>query len=54
LLVAQVPLSAIVDQDTAEINTTPNVIAPGVLANESDEDEILKVTKFSINLDLLL
>jgi gliding motility-associated-like protein len=50
-LVAQVPPSAKVDYDTAEINTTLNVIAPGVLANDTDadEDDILTVSQFSIN-----
>tara|TARA_R110001592_G_scaffold24026_2_gene93305 strand:+ start:2285 stop:6367 length:4083 start_codon:yes stop_codon:yes gene_type:complete len=50
-LVAQVPPSAKVDYDTAEINTTLNVNAPGVLANDTDadEDDILTVTQFSVN-----
>ena len=46
-IVAQVP-RAITDYDTAEINTTLTVPAPGVLANDTGEGE-LTVTRFFIN-----
>jgi hypothetical protein len=49
-----VPPSVKLDYDTTEINTTLNGIASGVLANDTDEDDILPVTQFSVNLDLLL
>jgi gliding motility-associated-like protein len=50
-LVAQTPPSAKVDYDTAEINTTLNVTAPGVLANDTDidVDDVLTVTEFLVN-----
>lgn len=49
-LSAQAP-SALDDYDTAEINTTLNVIAPGVLVNDTDPDvaDVLTVLEFSVN-----
>ena len=46
-LTAQAP-SAIDDYDTAEINTTLNVSAPGVLVNDTDPDvgDVLTVLEF--------
>ncbi|PQJ81515.1 T9SS type B sorting domain-containing protein [Polaribacter glomeratus] len=50
-LTAQVPPFAQVDYDTAEVNTTLNVAAPGVLVNDSDADpdDILTVSAFNVN-----
>jgi gliding motility-associated-like protein len=49
-LTAQAP-SAIDDYDTAEINTTLNVSAPGVLVNDTDPDvdDVLTILEFSVN-----
>ena len=42
--------SAIIDYDTAEINTTLIVAAPGVLENDTDIDgDVLTVAGFSVN-----
>ena len=50
-LIGQEPPIAKVDYDTAEINTTLIVDAPGVLANDTDpdEDDVLTVTSFAVN-----
>ena len=50
LTVAQPP-SALDDYDTAEINTTLNVSAPGVLVNDTDPDvgDVLTVLEFSVD-----
>lgn len=50
-LVAQSPPSANIDYDTADINTTLTVAAPGVMANDSDidVDDVLTVTRFFVN-----
>ncbi|SDS08777.1 gliding motility-associated C-terminal domain-containing protein [Polaribacter sp. KT25b] len=50
-MVAQTPPIAKVDYDTAEINTTLSVDAPGVLANDTDidVDDILTVITFNVN-----
>jgi gliding motility-associated-like protein len=48
-IVAQVPLAR-TDYDTADINTTLTVPAPGVLANDTvAEDEEITVSQFSVN-----
>ena len=49
-LTAQAP-SAKDDYDTAEINTTLNVSAPGVLVNDTDPDfdDVLTILEFSVN-----
>ena len=49
-LTAQAP-SAIDDYGTAEINTTLNVSAPGVLVNDTDADvgDVLTVLEFSVD-----
>ena len=49
-LLAQFSPSAQVDYDTAEINTTLNVSAPGVIVNDTDADgDTLTVTEFLVN-----
>jgi len=49
-LVAQIPPSARIDYDTAELNTTLTVDAPGVLVNDTDVDgDVLTVTEFTVN-----
>ncbi len=50
LTFAQTPPIAVTDVDTADINTTLTVTAPGLLANDSDADgDALNITQFSVN-----
>lgn len=47
---AQVPPTAMTDVDTADINTTLTVAAPGLLANDFDTDgDPITVTQFIVN-----
>jgi gliding motility-associated-like protein len=50
VLLPPTPPIAVIDYDTVEINTTLNVAAPGVLANDTDVNgDVLTVTRFLVN-----
>ncbi|WP_445749018.1 T9SS type B sorting domain-containing protein [Polaribacter sp.] len=50
VLLPPAPPVAVIDYDTAEINTTLTVAAPGVLANDIDpNNDVLSVTQFTVN-----